>query len=61
MSQRPEPLPIPAHTPIVLCPTCGRHTDHSMSMPGQYLCLRCKTVHQLAPLRKVHQQDDLVW
>lgn len=53
--------PIPDHTPIVPCPTCGIHTAHVMPTMGQYRCLTCTTVHGLAQLRKTHQEPEPMW
>lgn len=61
MPTMPESAPIPEHQPIVPCPQCGPHTPHMMPQMGQYKCLTCDTVHGLAPLRKVHQEQDPVW
>ena len=35
------PETIPAHTPIVPCPSCERHTLHTWLPSGQYRCVTC--------------------
>jgi hypothetical protein len=49
--------PIPPHTPIVVCPTCAKHTAHAMPQMGMYRCLVCDTTHPLAPMQKVHHEE----
>jgi hypothetical protein len=60
MGISPEPH-IPAHQPIVVCPSCGIHTAHVMRTFDRYECLRCATQHGIAPLRKVHHEDAPMW
>lgn len=56
-----ETRPIPDHIPIVSCPSCARHTAHTMPLEGSYGCGVCGTVHTLAPMRKLHGDLEPIW
>lgn len=50
-----DPITIPLHTPILVCPTCGIHTDHMMLAMDSYRCLVCGTVCEQPRTRSIHQ------
>jgi hypothetical protein len=52
---------IPPHTPIVPCPTCGRHTAHTMPVMGSYRCEVCGASHTLMLGGKGHEEPEAVW
>jgi hypothetical protein len=57
----PETPMIPAHTPIVVCPTCTRHTAHVVREMGQYDCLICHTAHPLVKPAKIYRETETIW
>ena len=61
MRQVSDPVSIPDHRPILVCPTCRHHTSHVMEAPGDYRCLTCDTRHGLEPRRQRGEALELLW